>query len=263
MAEAKAIGALVKDGWQPRRTLVYTSWDGEEPGLLGSTEWAEQHAAELKTKAVLYVNSDTNSRGFFQAEGSHALQHFVSEAARDVKDPETGASVLARALAARHVANYESAGGPEAPHGNSNGDLLLGALGSGSDYTPFLQHLGVNSLNLEFGGEADYGVYHSAYDSFDHFRRFVDPTIRIWRGARQSRGPGHAAGEPGGIDAGARNAISRPRYAAMPMSCTSSRDHAQQNPRAQQTARRRCVQIGGGPRQAARGAAARRRSSRT
>ena len=176
MAEAKAIGALVKAGWQPRRTLVYTSWDGEEPGLLGSTEWAEQHAAELKTKAVLYVNSDTNSRGFFQAEGSHALQHFLSEAARDVKDPETGASVLARALAARHVANYESAGGPEAPHGSSNGDLLLGALGSGSDYTPFLQHLGVNSLNLEFGGEADYGVYHSAYDSFDHFRRFVDPT---------------------------------------------------------------------------------------
>ena len=177
MAEAKAIGKLVKAGWQPRRTLVYTSWDGEEPGLLGSTEWAEQHAAELKSKAVLYVNSDTNSRGFFQAEGSHALQHFLSEAARDVKDPETGASVLARALAARRVANYESAGGPEAPaHGNSNGDLLLGALGSGSDYTPFLQHLGVNSLNLEFGGEADYGVYHSAYDSFDHFRRFVDPT---------------------------------------------------------------------------------------
>jgi N-acetylated-alpha-linked acidic dipeptidase len=177
MAEAKAIGKLVKAGWQPRRTLVYTSWDGEEPGLLGSTEWAEQHAAELKTKAVLYVNSDTNSKGFFQAEGSHALQHFLSEAARDVKDPETGASVLARALAARRVANYESAGGAEAAHGNSNGDLILGALGSGSDYTPFLQHLGVNSLNVEFGGEADYGVYHSAYDSFDHFRRFVDPTF--------------------------------------------------------------------------------------
>jgi len=176
MAEAKAIGKLVKAGWQPRRTLVYTSWDGEEPGLLGSTEWAEQHAAELKTKAVLYVNSDTNSKGFFQAEGSHALQHFLSEAARDVKDPETGASVLARALAARRVANYESTG-TEAPHGNANGDLSLGALGSGSDYTPFLQHLGVNSLNVEFGGEADYGVYHSAYDSFDHFRRFVDPTF--------------------------------------------------------------------------------------
>jgi N-acetylated-alpha-linked acidic dipeptidase len=177
MAEAKAIGALVKAGWQPRRTLIYTSWDGEEPGLLGSTEWAEQHAAELKNKAILYVNSDSNGRGFLLVEGSHALQHFLSEVARDVKDPETGASVLARALAARRVANYDSAAGSEAAHGNSNGDLQLGALGSGSDYTPFLQHLGVNSLNLGFGGESDYGVYHSAYDSFDHFRRFVDPTF--------------------------------------------------------------------------------------
>jgi N-acetylated-alpha-linked acidic dipeptidase len=177
MAEAKAIGKLVKEGWRPRRTLVYTSWDGEEPGLLGSTEWAELHAAELKNKAVLYVNSDTNGRGFIQAEGSHALQHFLSEVARDVKDPETGASVLARSLAARRIANYETAGAEEGVHGNFNGDLQLGALGSGSDYTPFLQHLGVNSLNLGFEGEADYGVYHSAYDSFDHFRRFVDPTF--------------------------------------------------------------------------------------
>jgi N-acetylated-alpha-linked acidic dipeptidase len=176
MAEAKAIGKLVKDGWRPKRTLVYTSWDGEEPGLLGSTEWVETHAAELKAKAVLYVNSDVNSRGFLSAEGSHALQHFVSEAARDVKDPETGASVLTRALAARRLTSYESGGAGEAG-GHPNGDLQLGALGSGSDYTPFLQHLGVNALDLSFGGESDYGVYHSAYDSFDHFRRFVDPSF--------------------------------------------------------------------------------------
>jgi N-acetylated-alpha-linked acidic dipeptidase len=155
MAEAKSIGKLVQQGWRPRRTLVYNSWDGEEPGLLGSTEWAEQHAAELKVKAVLYVNSDTNGRGFLQAEGSHAVQHFLSEVARDVKDPETGAPA-ARA---------------------ATGDLQLGALGSGSDYTPFLQHLGINSINLGFEGEVQYGVYHSAYDSFDHFRRFVDPTF--------------------------------------------------------------------------------------
>jgi N-acetylated-alpha-linked acidic dipeptidase len=174
MAEAKSIGKLVKEGWRPKRTLVYTSWDGEEPGLLGSTEWAETHAAELKAKAVLYVNSDVNGRGFFGAEGSHALQHFMSEVARDVKDPETGASVLARSLAARRVAGYESgAQGESGAH--LSGDLQLGALGSGSDYTPFLQHLGVNSLDLGFQGESDYGVYHSAYDSFDHFRRFVDP----------------------------------------------------------------------------------------
>jgi N-acetylated-alpha-linked acidic dipeptidase len=173
MAEAKSIGKLVKDGWRPRRTLVYTSWDGEEPGLLGSTEWAETHAAELKAKAVLYVNSDVNSRGFLGAEGSHALQHFVSQVARDVKDPETGVSVLARSLAERRVVSYESSGA--SGHAVSSDDLQLGSLGSGSDYTPFLQHLGVNSLDLSFGGEADYGVYHSAYDSFDHFRRFVDP----------------------------------------------------------------------------------------
>ncbi len=139
---------------------------------LGSTEWVELHAAELKAKAALYINSDTNGRGYLGASGSHGLQHFVSEAARDVKDPETGVSVLARALAKEHVDNYESGG-----HGNSSADLELGALGSGSDFTPFLQHLGVSSLDVGFAGETEYGVYHSAYDSFDHYRRFVDPTF--------------------------------------------------------------------------------------
>jgi N-acetylated-alpha-linked acidic dipeptidase len=177
MAEAKSIGKLVQQGWRPRRTLVYNSWDGEEPGLLGSTEWAEQHAAELKIKAVLYVNSDTNGRGFLQAEGSHSVQHFLSEVARDVKDPETGASVLARAVAERRVSGFDSPRGESASRPAANGDLQLGALGSGSDYTPFLQHLGINSINLGFEGEVQYGVYHSAYDSFDHFRRFVDPTF--------------------------------------------------------------------------------------
>ncbi len=178
MAEAKAIGQLVKEGWRPRRTLVYASWDGEEPGLLGSTEWAEAHAAELKAKAALYVNSDTNGRGYLGVSGSHALQRFASEAARDVKDPETGATVLARALAKDRVADYElvARANPGALE-RASGDIQLGALGSGSDFTPFLQHLGVNSLDLGFEGETDYGVYHSAYDSFDHFRRFVDPTF--------------------------------------------------------------------------------------
>jgi N-acetylated-alpha-linked acidic dipeptidase len=175
MAEAKSIGKLLKSGWRPRRTLVYNSWDGEEPGLLGSTEWAEQHAAELKAKAVLYVNSDTNGRGMLEAEGSHAVQHFLSEVARDVRDPETGVSVLTRSLADRRVSAYESAHGESGGRAGASGDLQLGALGSGSDYTPFLQHLGINSVNLGFSGEIQYGVYHSAYDSFDHFTRFVDP----------------------------------------------------------------------------------------
>ncbi len=173
MAEAKAIGRLVREGWRPKRTLIYASWDGEEPGLIGSTEWVEAHAVELKAKAVLYINSDVNARGTLDMEGSHALQHFVNEAARDVKDPETSVSVQARALAVRRVAGYEAGHGLDA-----GAELPLGALGSGSDYTPFLQHLGVNSVNIAFHGEEDYGVYHSAYDSFDHFRRFVDPTFQ-------------------------------------------------------------------------------------
>jgi N-acetylated-alpha-linked acidic dipeptidase len=172
MAEAQAIGRLVKDGWRPRRTLVYASWDGEEPGLLGSTEWVEAHAAELRSKAVLYVNSDMNSRGTLDVQGSHALQHFVSQIAGDVRDPETGVSAQQRAGAARRVAAYEAGHAS-----NADDEAELGALGSGSDFTPFLQHLGISSLNVEFRGEADYGVYHSAYDSFDHFRRFVDPTF--------------------------------------------------------------------------------------
>jgi N-acetylated-alpha-linked acidic dipeptidase len=175
MAEAKAIGKLVQEGFKPRRTLVYTSWDGEEPGLLGSTEWAETHAEELKGKAILYVNSDVNARGTLHAEGTHAMQHFVSEAARDVQDPETNVSVLARALAVRRVSGYESGAPGESGRMSAGDDLQLAALGSGSDYTPFLQHLGVNAVDLFFNGEADYGVYHSAYDTFEHYRHFVDP----------------------------------------------------------------------------------------
>jgi N-acetylated-alpha-linked acidic dipeptidase len=179
MAEAKAIGKLLQEGWRPRRTLIYASWDGEEAGLLGSTEWVELHAAELKNKAVLYINSDMNRRGYLGAAGSHALQHFVSEAARDVTDPETGASVLERTMAKEHIADYESGARNAEPGGRryAGADLELGALGSGSDFTPFLQHLGVDSLNIGFEGEADFGAYHSAYDTIDYFVRFVDPTF--------------------------------------------------------------------------------------
>ena len=173
LSEAKALGQLYRQGWRPRRTVIYASWDGEESGLMGSTEWVESHAAELQAKAVLYVNSDMNGRGHLDAGGSHALQRLVSEAARDVTDPETHASVLARATAVRRVAAQE--GGHGAAAGAA--EFSLSALGSGSDYTPFLQHLGIDSLNLGFSGEGDYGVYHSAYDSFDHFRRFVDPSF--------------------------------------------------------------------------------------
>ena len=200
LAEAKAIGALRKSGWQPRRTLVYASWDGEEPGLLGSTEWAEQHAAELQRKAVLYLNSDTNARGFLHPQGSHSLQHLVNDVARTVRDPETGVSSQARLRARTLVEGYEKDPSDErdvaeekaraASIAARGGDLAIAALGSGSDYSPFLQHLGLAALNIEYEGEDDQdGVYHSNYDSFDHYLRFGDPTFAY--GIAEAQTVGH------------------------------------------------------------------------
>jgi N-acetylated-alpha-linked acidic dipeptidase len=185
LGEAKAIGGLLKSGWRPKRTLVYASWDGEEPGLLGSTEWAEEHAEELEHRAVLYVNSDTNVRGFLGAGGSHSLQHLLDDVANGVNDPETGVSTEARLRAHMEVEAYDQSGGDEESaqqiRGNAQlaaagGDLPIQALGSGSDYTPFLQHLGIATLSIEYHGEADQaGVYHSRYDTFEHYVRFGDP----------------------------------------------------------------------------------------
>jgi N-acetylated-alpha-linked acidic dipeptidase len=180
MAEAKSIGALLKTGWRPKRTLVYASWDGEEAGLLGSTEWAETHADELQRKVVLYVNSDTNGRGFLGVAGSHSLQRLANDVSQSVKDPETGVTVGARLRAKMLVDGYEKGASEsekkDARIAAAGGDLPIGALGSGSDFTPFLQHLGITTLNIEYGDEDDQGgVYHSNYDSYDHYVRFGDP----------------------------------------------------------------------------------------
>lgn len=182
LAEAKAIGALLKSGWKPKRTLVYASWDGEEPGLLGSTEWAETHAAELQNKAVLYLNSDSNARGFLSAGGSHALQKLVNEVSQSVTDPQTQVSVRERLKARIAVRAFERGASEEikaaAKKAAEGADLPIAALGSGSDFSPFLQHLGIASLNVSYGGEdEESGSYHSNYDSFDHYIRFGDPTF--------------------------------------------------------------------------------------
>ena len=171
MEEARAIGELAKTGWKPKRTIVYCAWDGEEPGLLGSTEWVEKHADELNQKAVVYINSDTNGRGFLYAGGSHTLEKFVNEVAKDIPDPQTHISVWER------LRNLEYVTGSTADRKEimERGDLRIGALGSGSDFTPFLQHAAIASLNIGFGGEDGGGSYHSIYDSFDHFTRFGDP----------------------------------------------------------------------------------------
>jgi N-acetylated-alpha-linked acidic dipeptidase len=172
LEEARAIGELAKSGWRPKRTLIYAAWDGEEQGLLGSTEWVETHMAELQQHAVVYINSDSTSRGFLDAGGSHTLERFVTQVARDVPDPERGVSVLDRRRA-YNVVNSSSA--DERNDLRDRADLRLDALGSGSDYTPFIQHAGIASLSIGYGGEAAGGSYHSIFDSFAHYTRFGDP----------------------------------------------------------------------------------------
>jgi N-acetylated-alpha-linked acidic dipeptidase len=171
LEEARVVGALAKAGHRPKRTIVYAAWDGEEPGLLGSTEWVETHSAVLQDKAVAYVNSDSNGRGFISAGGSHALEKFFGEIARDVSDPQVGGSIAERSRSRKLVSGSTE----EQKLARELASPRLHALGSGSDYSPFLQHLGIASLNIGFGGESRGGVYHSLYDSFDHYSRFGDP----------------------------------------------------------------------------------------
>ena len=174
MEEARAVGELARSGWRPRRTIVYAAWDAEEEGLLGSTEWAELHADELRTKAAVYINTDSNGRGFLGVGGSHTLEKFVNEVGKAVPDPQVRMSVWERARA-EQIVNGSVVSRKEAME---RSDLRIDPLGSGSDYTPFLQHLGVASLNIGFGGEDGGGSYHSVYDSFSHYERFGDPGFR-------------------------------------------------------------------------------------
>jgi N-acetylated-alpha-linked acidic dipeptidase len=171
----RGFGQLLKSGWRPRRTIILGSWDGEEYGLLGSTEWAEENATELSEKAVAYLNMDSAVSGaHFGAASVPSLWKLIRGATRDVRDPKTGKSVYQqwqdRFRGSRPEAELTD---PETGSDRAIAEARIGALGSGSDYTPFLQHLGVPSLDMGFGG--DYGVYHSAYDSFTWMSRFGDP----------------------------------------------------------------------------------------
>ena len=185
MEELRAYSELLKQGWKPKRTIIYAAWDGEEPGLLGSTEWAETHAQELQQHAVAYINSDGNSRGYIGLVGSHSLETFINEVAKDVTDPETNLSVWKRAQLRRIRDAREPRAREELRHG---GPLRLEALGSGSDYTVFLDHLGVASLNLGYGGEAGGGIYHSIYDDFYWYTHFDDPEFVYGRALAQTAG---------------------------------------------------------------------------
>ncbi|HEX4068319.1 MAG TPA: transferrin receptor-like dimerization domain-containing protein [Acidobacteriaceae bacterium] len=185
LEEARALGQLLQQGWKPARTIIYCFWDGEEPGLLGSTEWAETHADELKEHAVAYFNSDTNDRGYFRAEGSHSLENFVNDVMKDITDPETGMSVWKRA----RLVDISRATPQMRSEIRSRPDLRIPALGSGSDYTAFIDHLGVASVNMGYGGEnLGGGQYHSIYDDFYYYTHFVDPPFDYERALAQTAG---------------------------------------------------------------------------
>src|SRR5579859_6102112 len=182
--ETRALGELVKQGWKPKRTIIYCAWDGEEPGLLGSTEWVETHADELDKHAVMYINSDGNGRGYFDLAGSHTLEKFINDVAKDVQDPETKLSAWKR----DELRAIEAAPADKKQEVRQRADLHLGALGSGSDFTPFLQHVGIASLDMGFGGEDQGGIYHSIYDDFYWYTHFSDTSFVYGRALAQAAG---------------------------------------------------------------------------
>jgi N-acetylated-alpha-linked acidic dipeptidase len=184
LEEARAMGELMKKGWKPQRTIVYTAWDGEEPGLLGSTEWVEQHGDELAKKAVVYINTDSSGRGYLDVAGSHTLEKFINDVARGVEDPEAKVSLWKRWQAGTILSGNED----KRREARSRADLRIDALGSGSDYTAFLQHNGVPSLAIGFGGEDRAGVYHSVYDDFYHYTHFSDTDFVYGRALAQATG---------------------------------------------------------------------------
>lgn len=184
LEEARGLSVLAQQGWTPKRTIVFTAWDGEEPGLLGSTEWVEAHADLLRQKAAVYINGDNNERGFLRVGGSHTLEKFVNEIAREVVDPETKIPVAERLRAQRLV----GAAAVERREIRERADLRIDALGSGSDYSPFLQHLGIACLDLRYGGEENGDAYHSIYDSFDFYTRFGDTNFAYGIALAQTSG---------------------------------------------------------------------------
>ena len=184
MEEARAMGELVKQGWKPKRTLIYCAWDGEEPGLLGSTEWVETHVDELKKHAVVYINSDSNGRGYLGFEGSQTLEKFMNDGARDVQDPETKLSVWKRA----QLGAIRTGSGDERKEARSRGDLRLDMLGGGSDHAPFNNFAGVAALGIGFGGEDGGGIYHSIYDDFYWYTHFSDTDFSYGKALSQVGG---------------------------------------------------------------------------
>ncbi|HEU5479219.1 MAG TPA: M28 family peptidase, partial [Candidatus Tumulicola sp.] len=183
--EARALGDLVRQGWHPKRTIVYAAWDGEEPGLLGSTEWVETHADELRQHAAVYINSDGNDRGLLNMGGSHSLEQFANGIARDIQDPETNMSVWQR-LRLSEISDAKNS--DERNELRTRPDLRIAPLGSGTDFTGFLDHLGIATLDLSYGGEDPQGIYHSIYDDFYWYTHFSDKDFVYGRALSQTIG---------------------------------------------------------------------------
>lgn len=174
---ARALGELARSGWKPRRTIVICAWDGEEPGLIGSTEWVEANRAELQAKAVAYINTDVGVTGqSFFASATPSLKGLVRDATKDVEDPGTGRSVYAAwSESAGHDNEAMRGVARTAPRPDASSEPPVGALGAGSDYCSFLDYAGIPSIDIGFDG--DYGVYHSLYDDFYWMKHFGDPTF--------------------------------------------------------------------------------------
>ena len=184
METARGLGELLKTGWRPSRTIILALWDGEEWGLLGSTEWAEKHKAELQQKAVAYINTDGTGKGWLSAGGSHGLQQFLGEVTKDVMDPRTGKPIFEEARRRAILGEPEA----DRPAAEKDASYRIAPLGSGSDYTPFLQHLTLSALNVGFGGESPGGVYHSAYDTVKWYQTYSDTDYSYGRTLSQITG---------------------------------------------------------------------------
>lgn len=185
LEEARMLGELHRQGWTPKRTIIYCAWDGEEPGLLGSVEWVETHVNELKQHAVAYINSDSSERGYFYAGGTQDLQSFVSSVARNVEDPETHMSILQRS---RLVSIATAKDAEERKDLRAHNDLVIAALGDGSDFTAFQDFAGISTLDIGFGGEEDGDQYHSIYDDFYWYTHFIDTDFVYGRALAQTGG---------------------------------------------------------------------------
>jgi N-acetylated-alpha-linked acidic dipeptidase len=185
LEEARGLGLLLKQGWKPRRTIIYAAWDGEEPMLLGSTEWVEAHADELREHAAVYINTDGNDRGVLNMGGSHSLEQFINGVAREIEDPETKLTVWQRAQMNK-IAEAKLV--EDRKELRTRPDLRIEALGSGTDFTGFLDHLGIATLDLGYGGEDEQGIYHSIYDDFYWYTHFSDTEFVYGRALAQTVG---------------------------------------------------------------------------